>query len=617
MLSIYIHNTAATIFNPTGDNGGFLDIPEDAAMTIESVAEAFQETEESGEFSLPIDLNWTDNNRRLLNFKERVENFNRAPNSYICTVYDNGFPEFIKAKLTIISRAGSFAYRQGKFTISISGARGIYATEIKNKKLADLPLGGSITWDILSGINTSRQFAHWHYTTGYSQYPQIRFAPVGFEGFYDQDRYDYNGEFLAKDTVNNIVDKGGGNWEFGRPTSTDPSIPAIAGASEYVDYRTIPFFRLKFLLEKVFTDMGYSVSGEIFSNADLDNLVVFNNYGIERYTVPGILGNMDVNRHIIPANHVPDMLISDFLKAVLPGLGIFISFVDDTTVVLVNHNTDINNAAACNMDDVLVDEFESDFIDGTAAEDGYKIALKADDDDQYYSERMKDISGYMLISRVNTRAELSAFTSGSGLTTIDIVYVAAENMYYAVADATSTPVKFDAFAEGIGDFIVGSGERQVDINFSTLAQYVILDAATGLYTNQGYLGTRQKGTYYTNKGVLVKNKFGLRLFYCTPPGNAAVMPRSYNHNRDAGNAIIEKYTLAPNLAGSIAQLLTPFQDILQNAEVVKVSFIANADVMERLRKYKKLNFAGVQFFLKKIERVIPMGHTVKTEVVPL
>lgn len=606
MLSIFVHS---------GANPGFLDLPANAALQMESFAEAFQLEEEAGEFSLPLDLYWTDNNRLRLGFKERLENFNKTDNWFIVSVYDDNFPVFTRAKLTLVRKAGKFDYRNGIFSVSVSGTRGIFSSTAKNKKLADLPLGGSIAFPV--GMD-SREFAYWHYHTGYTQFPQVRFAPVGWEGYYDQERFDYNGEFLARDTVNNIVETGGGAWVFGRPTEENPAVAAGATTQQYMDYRTVPFFRIKFLVEKIFTDLGYAVTGEFLSSSDFDNLVLFNNYSIERYSPFEftIFTSFDENTLINPANHVPDMLVDEFLKSILPGLGIFPVFTDDKNVVLVYHNNNIQHAGMANCDDVLTDNFESNFIDGGARQDGYKLTLATDEDDSYYSERVKDISIKTLVSRVATRADLDDITSGS-LTTDNMVYVQAENMYYVVADATADPMLWDAFAEELGEYITGAGEKQVDIKFSTLAQFVKLNEETGLYINRGYLGTRQKGTYITRKSVLVKNKFGLRLFYTTPPGDLNVIPTSYNHNRHADNTLKEKYTLALQLADSIAVLHKPWQDILQNAEDVKITLLASSEVTERLRRHPKIQVAGVVFFVKKIEKTIPLRQILELTVVPL
>lgn len=606
MISIYVHSSSQP---------GFLDIPEDVQLTIESYTEAFQEEEEAGEFSLPIDLYWTDNNRRILGFKERLENFNRTNNYFIVSVYDDNFPEMPTAKLTLLSKSGNFSYRNGKFSASISGTRGIFASAIKNKKLADLPLGGVVNFP--AGMD-SRQFAQWHYTTGYTQYPQFRFGPVGWENFYDQQRYDFNGEFLAKDTVNNVVQLTAGSWVFGRPAEANPGAAALPSTQEYCDYGTVPFYSVLFLLEKCFTDMGYKVSGNIFTSGEFNNLVLFNNYRLERYYRGFLLviNSRDLTNFIDPRNHVPDMLVYDFLKAILPGLGVFINFIDDKTVVLVDHNTNIKSSPAINMDDVLVDDFEARFADGNALNNGYKISYSTDSDDQYYSERAKELDGRTVAGRKPTVAALDDINPGV-FTTNDVVYVEAENMYYAVADATTNPMKWDAFSEKLDTYVKGKGEISAEIKFSTLAQYVLKNEATGLYENQGYLATRQHGSYITDRGVKVVNSFGLRLFYCTPPGNTAISPVTYNHNRNADNTIKEKYSLALSLADGISQRLIPFRDILENAEVVEVQFIANKEVMQRLQHYKKVMIQGVQCFVKKIEKTVPMDETVPVELIPI
>ena len=158
----------------SGNYPGFLELPLGVSLQLESYAEAFQEEEGESEFTIPLDVPWTETNRRRLGFAERLENFNQAPNYYTCVVYDHGFPEMVGAKLTIINKAGKFNYRDGKFSISVSGTKGLFGSAIKNKKLGDFTYG-DVGFFFPAGMD-SRQFAYWHYTTGYAQYPAIRFG---------------------------------------------------------------------------------------------------------------------------------------------------------------------------------------------------------------------------------------------------------------------------------------------------------------------------------------------------------------------------------------------------------------------------------------------------------
>ena len=71
----------------------------------------------------------------------------------------------------------------------------------------------------------------------------------------------------------------------------------------------------KYVFIKVFEELGFTVTGDFITSTDFDDLVLFNNYAIEDYFT--ILNYVDVNHTIDPRNHVPDISLVDFLKAIL------------------------------------------------------------------------------------------------------------------------------------------------------------------------------------------------------------------------------------------------------------------------------------------------------------
>ncbi|MES2457206.1 MAG: hypothetical protein V4594_16750 [Bacteroidota bacterium] len=604
MLQIYIHGNLES---------GFLDLIPGTVLDVEALQESFDEDITSGEFTLPIDVEWTDNNRRLFNFSERVENFKRAENFFICTVYYQHFPELVRAKFTILGKQGNFNYRKGKFTASISGSKGLYGSAIRNKKMTDLSLGGIIEW---AGMD-SREFAYSHATGGQPQYPYISFAPVAIEQFFQEDRRDFLGEFLAKDTVNTVVITGVGtnDWTFGRPSTTDPSTPVPSGTDGYQDYRTVPFFKTQNVFSKCFTEFGFTVSGDLLEDPEFLDLCMFNNYGIEILSRTFI----DFNRRIIPSNHMPDVLISDWLKAMFSLTSMFPVFEDNNKVRLVYHKTDIVVNKIVSLDDEIDGEFESETLDGTATENGYKVAFAWDSADQYYSERVKDRKDKTLVATVAVYGDLATLDIGRPMNTDDIVLVQSENIFYQVADATTTPILYDAWSENLDEYLKGEGEKTIDISMSTLCHYVELDPATQLYVRKNYVGCRQPGSYINNSGALVKNSFGLRVFYISQEMvGTVIVPVSYNHNRNALNQRRCRYSLSINGTDGLAEAFhIPWLNIIENAELIKVSARSSPKVLQTLRTYNRFQIAGTLFFLKKIERSIPPGPTIKLEVVAL
>lgn len=606
MLSIYLYS------NETNE-AGFLDISPETTLDIEALADIFDEDLTTGEFSLPLDVPWTDNNRRRMGFAERVQNVVQKEVYWRVDIYSYGFPEMTNAKLTLLEKVGNWSYKKGKFSASIAGTKGLFGSLIKNKKMRDLKLGGLMSWQ-----NTdSRTFANQVMTGSFPQFNYISFAPVAIENFIATDRSDYDNEYLAKDTVNNVIETNSA-WTFGRPSSSNELVAAAQGTSEYCDYRTVPFFRFKYVFKKIFEENGYQVQGAFLDVTEWDNLHIFNQCAIEVYS--SVLG-VDYNRSINPTNHIPDITQTDFIKAACSFFNVYLSFIGNNTVQLKYRETTIRQRKIAVITNAVSDTFDSTFQDSdTSADNGYKLQYKKDDQDNYFGERVKDVSDKNLVGSVATAILLQSLNIGRPLTTDDIAMVQAENMYYVVADATSSPVKWEPYAEELNDYVQGDGGKTIDLGLGTLASYVVQDPNTSLMVKKPFLGSRQLGTYTNNKGVKVTNPFSLRLFFIdmlSQNGQMAI-PVSYNHNRDANNALIEEHSLALRGDEGIAKSMhTLWRQINSNMEIVKTSVAADRKMFLSLTSNDCLEINNVQFLPYKIDRSIPSKQSCEISIVPL
>lgn len=601
MLQIYL-------YGPTEQ--GYLDINPDTELELESLSDAFDEDLSIGEFSLPIDLPWTDNNRRLFGFAERLKNYRTETNYYRCDVSYKHWPELIGAKITILEKAGTFSYSRGSFSTTISGTKGLFGSLIKNKTLKDLKLGGPITW---TGKN-SREFAEAVMKGFYPQYNHISFAPVAIENFIQKDRPDYTTEFLAKDTVNTVIISGGG-WTFGRPQSGNPAAAAPAGTAEHMDYRTVPFFNLKYVLRKVFEEHGFKVTGDFINDPEFNELFLFNNFAVEDYAATIY---RDFNTTITPANHMPKMPVADFLKGVFGFFSLFPVFKGAGEVQLRYHKRHLKDRKVLSLNGLCSHQFNSVFQEAST-EKGYKINYVWDSADGMYSDRVKDLKEKTLCATVATFANLANLNIGRPLTTDDIAFVAAENIYYVVADATTNPLKWDAWAERLNEYTKDEGERSIDVPISTLCSYVEFNNSTALFEKRPYLGCRQPGSYKNNKGVQVLNDFGLRLFYINKQQVGGVqVPVSFNHNQDgAGNKIVP-YSLAWQGEDGMAENFhKQWQDMRQNSEVVKTTVMANKKVLTDLAAHNTVEINSILFLPYKIERTIPLRSELHVELIPV
>ena len=598
MLQIFLHGPFSS---------GWLDVAPETSLSMEGLTELFDEDLSVGEFSLPVEIPWTPRNRKLFNFAERLENFGNAKKFFTCDVYDRGFPELISAKLTILERTGTFAFTKGSFSASIAATRGLYGSLIKGKSLKDLQLGGTINWS----TEDSRHFAYNVMTGVYPQYNYIAFAPVAIEDYIDAKRPDYNGEFLRRDCVNNVIVQGS-TWTFGSPNLTTGA-PVLSGDG-YIYFRTIPFFKLKYVLKKCFEEFGFTVSGDFMSSTDFDDVVIFNNWSIDNMATSN---QVDYNRSITPANHMPDMPIAEFLKAWLGYLNLYPVFTGATDVQLRSRSLLLKNKVVYGITNICTTNFTSTY-QNTDNTTGYKLAFAPGGSDSFFSDRVKDIKDKILAASVARRSDLDALNVGYQLTTNHIAYVQADNLYYQVADGTSTPLKWDVYAEALNDYVKGDGARSIEVKLAPLCTYAEKNTATALFEKRDYVGCKMPGSYINNLGTRVKNPFDLLVFYIQMRNiNGVTKPVSFNGCRDVANNKILPYSLAWSGDDGIAGLHDGWQSVQDSGEIVKTTILYDQRIRSEIEKSNTLEINGVQFLLNKQERNIPAKGTAVIYLMPL
>jgi len=583
-----------------GNNeSGFLDVDRQTVLTLQKTMNEFDEDFAIGEISLPCDIAWTEKNRRLLDFSERVANNNTEMPYWRCDVYDDGFPELVNAKLTILTKAGNWDYSSGKFSCSISGQQGLFGTAIRNRKMRDLAYGGNIVWDDMS----SRQFAT-AVTKGTAgaQWPYLKFVPVAIQDFYDTGAKTYIDEFLAQDTVNNVVEYTNGDWSFDRrdPDHANAAIPQ--DNSQYNDYLTIPFFSLQFILTQIFTENGFAVSGDIFGQ-DFKDIVVFNNYGIERYYANNY---RDFNRSINPKNHVPDIAIIDWLKATFNFFNLYVTFNGVQAAQINFRQNNISKRNIFSINGLVINNSYQSTI-SNQDQDGYKLAYNWDSNDSYPGDWNKDMSDKNIIAEVNSTTQLAGVNIGRQLTLNDAVLVREENLYYIPADATVTPIVWQPYSNNLPDYTQGNGDRNIDLGASTLCQYIKEDDS-GPNIRLPYLACAQKGSYTNKNGDRITNDFGVRFFYAVYRLNrqANKRPYSLNHRTSSDFFDAEKYSLAMGVNYGLDSLHTRWQNFLNGKEVFKCTVRVDKRTQDAIENATQLELQNVLFVTTEIDKKIPM-----------
>lgn len=602
MLQIYLYGPRQS---------GFIDLPPNARLNMEAVAEIFDEQLAIGEYNIPLDIPWTETNLRLTGFAHKPQKqASGGQYKFVCDVYDNGFPEIQRGKFTILTTRGSFSPGSGSMSITVSGSKGVYGNTIQNKKLRDLTMGGPITFTETS----SREFATNHMKGQYPQYNYLSFAPVARRNYFDTERADYDNEFLVGDRVNFLVYTGAPplGWEFGRPDPANATQVINAGDPLYIDYRTIPFFSLKYIFKECFRQFGYMLSGTIINTTAFDDVYLDNNYSIEEYA-----GNYDVNRTITPANHVPDITIRDFIIQFCQWLNVYPIFIGQNVELRWRAAT-LKGSRLYDITPYITDNFETEREDETVKQ-AVNYAYATDGSDNAMSDNIKDLTGKTVVATVLGFGELGTLNIGRTLTTNDIALVINENLYYQVADATSTPLKWDAYGDALQPIISDAEQPTNELPFAPLTTHTELNSGLALYINMGNLLIDQRGSYANNKGIRIRNSFGIRTMYISQlPIGSYTVPVSYYKHLNELSQQIQPYSLA--LHGEYGIIKNFHEDWAKKRSsglILKTTLRCNSAVLDEIRKADKLIIEEVQYLLYQLERTIPFTDYADIQLIPL
>lgn len=248
--------------------------------------------------------------------------------------------------------------------------------------------------------------------------------------------------------------------------------------------------------------------------------------------------------------------------------------------------------------------------------------MEFDSGDNFPSDRIKEITGKTFVATVTKKSALATLTIGRPFTTDDIVYVEAENLYYVVADATSSPILWDIFSEKLTDYVKGAGERNISTKVSTLCSYVTFDNTDNVFVKSNdAVGCRQLGSYINYKGVTVKNPFGLRLFYISVTnfdGTGLLTPCSYNHNRNwFTNARLQEYTLSWHGPDGLATLHNKWQDLREKTDVLKTNIQVNQKILNELATHNMWQINGVVFVPYYNAKTLPLRDAMEIRIIAL
>lgn len=600
------------LFNAQG-HAFYLQLAPGQTLELEETLPAFDTQLENGLFSLPISIPFSDENIVFLNQANHLATSNKSiPDYWMCDVEYYGLPYLTNAKFKILSHRGRFQAQTGEFEALITGGKGLFGTKIKNKKLSDLQLGGEITWP-----NTfdSREMAK-EVIDGSLTFLQekLSFAPILWENFIDDQRADYDGEIIANNIINHMVLNAAlpNGWKFGRPTLSNPTIAIAKGATNYNDYRTIPFFKLTFVVKQIFLEHGYTLTGNFLEIKDIDKIHIFNNRSIERYDTPFVY---DTNMFIRPQQHMPDMLIVDMLTALQVAFNLRFDFLPNKKVAININKLLLSPTNVVDFTQKVLASYESSERH-PIVENGYNMSFEFDSNDSVVNDRVKDPKEFNVISEAETLIEWYSNPASGTSPDNSYVLIKAENYYYTYNINTSTWV---AAFENLHDIRVGDEGISYKPMLSPLC-HAYQDDISGVPQRLQMVATRQHGSYLNNAKKIVENKVPLRIFYIDYLTSGALtdLPISFCHNKDVNGNSIALISLSwKGVNGLFDFFYKQWITMLYDSKILKASF--NLDILDlnSLSQAQLILIFNSIFLLKKVNYNLRKGDISTLELLKI
>jgi hypothetical protein len=283
-------------------NGTPVDLPSDFSFTMNLKSPLFGDT---GSYSYPFRIPATPRNKIILKFPHREAGTN-DPFIYLPAVFEwNGITLFSgNARL----KAVNSNYYEG----AVFDANGNFYFELRNRKLNSVDMGGMSFADEAAAIEYFSNTPRGYYPT----------YPITFPLFNNPEYFDPPTELEELKFY---------NYQY----HNNPAFFQLLTTNGLERTVMIPMLYLKYVINKLFENLGYSLNDQMFStHADFNRLVLFNqtNCNNAGNNVP-VRVPLDYRVTELVFNyHVPRVLINDFLTGLQQyfGFGMFVNSVSQT-----------------------------------------------------------------------------------------------------------------------------------------------------------------------------------------------------------------------------------------------------------------------------------------------
>lgn len=401
-----------------------LDMPAKTSIKLERNSNLFENEQIRGDYTYPFTIPLTEHNRKLLG-----------------NIQDNTFAQTdityrIKAQFTGLIRYGlmyvdsvewNINTQTGYISVTTVLEEGLFYSLIKGKMMKDFTYGGVIpvpaytnpnptnpwsnviAWanDIANGVVTDQPFV----------FPMVKWENFAPEGKRDKD-------LLAQKCINHWWPANGGTSPAEYPVWIYSDRNSNSSMTAYYN-RMVPMFYLQWVMEQLFTELGYELECELFTDTDFQKLILLSNYSVNLFTDSAVNSD-DLCTFIDPRNHMPDMTVVQFLNEIVKPFGAVYYFTADNKVSIKLKKT-IAQQQPVHIKHDLNPQITKSYTDIPEIAKGINFSYGVTDKDNAFSTLGNSgLDTYNIKGAVDTYTDLAALTPDEN----DIQLVTDENKYY-------------------------------------------------------------------------------------------------------------------------------------------------------------------------------------------
>lgn len=377
---------------------------------------------------------------------------------------------------------------------------------------------------------------------------------------------------------------------------TEILINSYVGGTYEISYvlKSIPFPYLKYVFERIAAHMGYSLTGDFFSDAELATLILENMTVADQWDDAGFYDKINI------AEHVEGLSCIDLMMSVKAMFGALYKFdarlkrceITNLKSVLARKDYDNWTAKAAPATEIIPNDY-----------DGITFSFTMDGGDAELSNAKPDITKLTLCEAVDTLADLPAAGNNYG----DLRLVIDCNFWHVWVDKLfPTADAWVGLGEFMNDLKVGNGSMSITSRISPASifkdQYITVDGShTGTMPNTMPVAAQPGSEIAINYFNEVVPKL---LFYrgIQKDGNNVDYPMAsmdvYNY---AGTKIANYAIKWDGLYGLVAMFLQDFINFMKGAKSVTFPMFLNKSDLINLDLFKKKFIDRNLYFLERLE----------------